>query len=306
MSRRMLGISGKAGTAVETHLFRAVRAAVAGFSIWMGAYWIAPDGRFLYVSPACEQVTGYAPEEFFDRPQLIGEIVHPEDREAFEGYFAKVGEGSGPELMEYRIVAKSGEVRWISHSCGPMYTPEGEYAGRRGTNRNITQRRKAEERTSLLASFPELNPNPVMEVDAAGAFTFCNPGALAILRDLGIASGDCSPFLPDDIGAVLRDWNGKDESVFDREVRIKDRVFAEAVHLVPQFGVARIYALDITGRRKAEEALRRQSRALRRRARVARARAHDAARIGQQGAGGLFVLRFPRPARPAPPHKRLR
>ena len=117
-------------------------------------YWVAPDGSFRYVSPACEQLTGYSQEEFFGRPELIGEVVHPEDREAFERHSAKMREECGPEEMEFRIVAKSGKVCWISHSCGPMYTPEGQYAGRRGTNRDITERKNAEE-LELLRKYSE-------------------------------------------------------------------------------------------------------------------------------------------------------
>jgi light-regulated signal transduction histidine kinase (bacteriophytochrome) len=36
-------------------------------------------------------------------------------------------------------------MRWISHSCVPVHTDEGQYAGRRGTNRDITERKRAEE-----------------------------------------------------------------------------------------------------------------------------------------------------------------
>ncbi len=40
-----------------------------------------PDNRYVYVSPACERITGYMPEEFLADPGLLGSIVHPEDRE---------------------------------------------------------------------------------------------------------------------------------------------------------------------------------------------------------------------------------
>ncbi|MEW6587028.1 MAG: PAS domain-containing protein, partial [Nitrospirota bacterium] len=45
------------------------------------------------------------------------------------------------------------------------------------------------------------------------------------------------------------------ESTLHREVNIKDRVFDETIHLSPQFNVVRIYAFEITERKKAEEAI---------------------------------------------------
>ncbi|MBV5277199.1 PAS domain S-box protein, partial [bacterium] len=46
-------------------------------------FWVDADGRFKYVSPACLQLTGYAPEEFVAGPGLMLDIIHPEDRAAY-------------------------------------------------------------------------------------------------------------------------------------------------------------------------------------------------------------------------------
>ena len=106
-------------------------------------YWIAPDGNFRFISPSCLQMTGYSPAEFTDHPKLIQEISHPESRQAVELHFAKIQKENKPDDLEYRIITKSGEARWISHSCSPIYTREGNYAGRRGTNRDITESKLA-------------------------------------------------------------------------------------------------------------------------------------------------------------------
>ena len=65
----------------------------------------------------------------------------------------------------------------------------------------------------------------------------------------------CEGFLPEDIGSILQNWDKKSESALYREVRLKNRVFGETIHLVPQFHVARVYALDITERKQADEAV---------------------------------------------------
>lgn len=45
-------------------------------------YWLAADGRFQYVSPACEPISGYPPEAFIADARLFCELLHPDDRAA--------------------------------------------------------------------------------------------------------------------------------------------------------------------------------------------------------------------------------
>ena len=94
-----------------------------------------------------------------------------------------------------------------------------------------------------------------MEVDASGEVTFCNPAISGILEDLGMDRKDCEAFFPKDLKAILQNWDKKHESTLLREVSPSSKVFEETIHLVPQFGVARIYAYDITKRKRAEEKL---------------------------------------------------
>jgi PAS domain S-box-containing protein len=107
-------------------------------------YWIAPDGNLRYISPSCERVTGYSPAEFIANPELIEAIVHTEDKESAEHLSEKVLDKIDSDRLEFRIITKSGETRWISHTCSPIYNIDGEYVGRRATNRNITERKRAE------------------------------------------------------------------------------------------------------------------------------------------------------------------
>ncbi len=105
--------------------------------------WIDPDGIYIYVSPSCERITGYSAEEFLKDPSLIGRIIHPLDRELFPRHF-KCREDDANSI-EFRIVARNGEERWISHFCQPVFNSLGHYLGRRASNRDITKRRGAED-----------------------------------------------------------------------------------------------------------------------------------------------------------------
>lgn len=113
-------------------------------------YWLVPNGKVHYVSPACERVTGYSADEFIAHPKLIQEIVFEEDREMIIEHHKNSHLDHIPHDLEYRIITKGGEMRWISHSCSPIYNEKGEYLGQRGTNRNITDRKRAEFELSKL------------------------------------------------------------------------------------------------------------------------------------------------------------
>jgi len=127
------------------------------------------------------------------------------------------------------------------------------------TNENLQKEiialRQEGEHTRHLASFPQMNPNPVMEVDSAGYVLFANPAAYAVLENLGLKKDDVGRLLPADMGDILEGMQGKSNRSFSREVIIGDSVIGETINLVPQLGVARIYGRDITDHKRAREAL---------------------------------------------------
>lgn len=53
--------------------------------------------------------------------------------------------------FEYRIRDDQGEVRWFSISGRPLYGENGEFLGYRGTGRDITRRKEAQERMATLS-----------------------------------------------------------------------------------------------------------------------------------------------------------
>ena len=107
-------------------------------------YWRLPGGSFQYISPSVRQLTGYSPEEFTIDRELFHTIIHPEDRELFMDH-THIKDSLGQILpFEIRIVHKNGDVRWISHICQQVYTPEGLPWGWRASNQDITERKRME------------------------------------------------------------------------------------------------------------------------------------------------------------------
>jgi len=119
-----------------------------------------------------------------------------------------------------------------------------------------TEAKQAEEKIQRLASFPQMNPQPILEIDIDGRITFYNQAALEVLGEMGKAT-DLSKFLPDDLQEILAKVKQTGERHFQREVVVNGAVFFESISFVEQFNALRLYAVDITERKRAEEALRR-------------------------------------------------
>ena len=106
--------------------------------------WVAPDGRLVYVSPACRRISGYGRREFMDNPELFTSLVRAEDRQAWRDHIARVHhEGAPPDELELRIITRGGEERWINHVCQGVYDGKGAWRGRRATNRDITGKKRS-------------------------------------------------------------------------------------------------------------------------------------------------------------------
>lgn len=106
-------------------------------------FWILPDGILQYISPSCERITGYSVKEFTKNPKLISAIVHPDDQAIIAEHTSVTMRASN--LLEYRILTKDGKIRWIAHSCQPVYNNSGAYRGQRVNNRDTTELKHTQE-----------------------------------------------------------------------------------------------------------------------------------------------------------------
>ena len=110
-------------------------------------YWIDTETNLEYVSPSCERITGYSAQEFMDDPSLMGRIIHPDDLQLVLNHFnqARNVDHDRPNDLDFRIIRRDEETRWIAHACQAVYNKEGKPLGRRASNRDITDRKFAEE-----------------------------------------------------------------------------------------------------------------------------------------------------------------
>ena len=114
-------------------------------------YWIDPGGKFLYLSPSCERITGYTPDEILDQPCLVLEMVSSEYEGKIRSHYVNGNKADAPfHTTVFPIINKSGKEVWLEHNCIPVFDDKGNYAGRRGNNRDITDQKRVESEKEQL------------------------------------------------------------------------------------------------------------------------------------------------------------
>ena len=107
-------------------------------------YWTNLDGTLRYVSPSCERISGYTPQQFVDNPSLYREIIFPEDQDTWKKHYHDSRKEPKAREIQFRIRSRDGAIRWIEHACQPVWGDQGELMGFRVSNRDITKRKEGE------------------------------------------------------------------------------------------------------------------------------------------------------------------
>ncbi len=108
-------------------------------------YWIGPDGKYVYVSPSCERITGHSADDFIADPELVLKIIHPDHLEMYRKHYElHHSKRKEFEVLEYQIIDRYGEMKWINEVSNPVFDQNKIFQGFRGNNRDITSRKKLE------------------------------------------------------------------------------------------------------------------------------------------------------------------
>ncbi|MBN2331501.1 MAG: sensor domain-containing diguanylate cyclase [Deltaproteobacteria bacterium] len=118
--------------------------------------WYDPAGNYLYVSPACERISGYSPDEFYQDSQLMERIIDPKFRNTWRNHIHKRLVSGELERLDLRIITKNGDERWIGHYCQTIYDHNGQILGTRSTNTDITIRKQTEDALEKAARLDPL------------------------------------------------------------------------------------------------------------------------------------------------------
>ena len=99
--------------------------------------------KLIYANPAVTALTGYSLAEYSAKGFI--NWVHPDDRARMVGRWEGLFHGGSYVDEEYLLVTKEGAVKSVSATWGPILDETGRQVGVQGTERDITDRKHAEE-----------------------------------------------------------------------------------------------------------------------------------------------------------------
>jgi len=217
---------------------------------------IATDitGKITFMNAVAEELTGWTlPEASMKPAREVFKIINEDTRQEVEDPVRKVlDEGAIVGLANHTILlGKNGTEIPIDDSGAPIRDRNGNIKGAVLVFRNIAERKKGEATIARLASFPEMNPSPVVEVDLAGQVLYANPATRRSFPDLE-RRGPLHPWLADFQSLCEALQNGQTQSTI-REVTIGEKCYQQMAYYVKNEKRIRIYGNDITESKRIEE-----------------------------------------------------
>ncbi len=146
-------------------------------------YWIGADENIVYMSPSVEKITGYKVEKFVNDPTLLYKIIFADDLEIWNKHKNDKHnlKNSNEHLeIEFRIVTKNGDIRWIEHICRKIFNNEGKYIGLRASNRDITENKTALNEIRKLFTAIKQSPLSTIITDINGKMEYVNPKCIEV------------------------------------------------------------------------------------------------------------------------------
>jgi PAS domain S-box-containing protein len=122
-------------------------------------FWIDPTGNFSWISPSCNDLTGYTADEFFRDPKLFYSVIYPDDEFNVRQFlrdsvsFMKIGQS-----IDFRLLTKTKQLRWCELNNKAVFDRMGSYLGQRGSIRDITRLKTA------LGQIREMSEKQVWEM----------------------------------------------------------------------------------------------------------------------------------------------
>ncbi|WP_082646258.1 HWE histidine kinase domain-containing protein [Bradyrhizobium valentinum] len=110
---------------------------------WINGDWMWDEGQF--------QIFGLDPKTFAVTPSNVQMFLHPDDTEELRKAVTQFTKGAKSYEAEFRIIRPDGEVRWCVGTAAATLDKGGRVIRVSGVTVDITERKQAEERQTLLA-----------------------------------------------------------------------------------------------------------------------------------------------------------
>ena len=109
---------------------------------WVNGDWMWDEGQF--------RIFGVDPQNFAVNPESVRALLHPEDLNQLRKAVVQFDKGVKSHETEFRIVRPDGEIRWLFGTAAATTDKTGRVIRLSGVTVDITERKRAEERQSLL------------------------------------------------------------------------------------------------------------------------------------------------------------
>ncbi len=109
--------------------------------------YVSPADNILhttYVSPQIQTILGYSPEECLADPEFWQTRLHPNDHEGVLHTMAESARTGEPSSMEYRMIARNGNVVWFHDQSVLLRDDKGQPLYWQGIMVDISTRKQAE------------------------------------------------------------------------------------------------------------------------------------------------------------------
>jgi PAS domain S-box-containing protein len=152
--------------------------------------------KLLYISPSCERIFGYHPEEFRRDIWLGYRAILPEDQPVVDAVCQQSALTRQPQQIEYRLRRRDGAVRWLRGKITPVVNEAGEIARYDGLVADITEQKQTElelaRRNLELSVLDRVNRGLAAPLDVEAAL-----GEAVTLFQQGFGYLVCSVYLLD-------------------------------------------------------------------------------------------------------------
>jgi PAS domain S-box-containing protein len=203
-------------------------------------------------------IFGFAKDEFTASYDDFINIVHPKDREFVNEQVRSALKGRIPFDCQFRLLLKDGTLKDIEAKGKVFRDENGKPMRMIGTNQNITEHKQAERKIESLARFPAENPNPVFRISDDGTVLYNNKAGSELLD-----VSQCN-----DANRMLKHLHKymskalKLSEPLQSEITCCDKVYSLTFAPVAESNYVNVYGLEITARKRAEQARKRLSKEL--------------------------------------------
>lgn len=212
--------------------------------------------KYTYFSPSVERIRGYTTQEAV--AQSLEESMTPDSfkvaMESFHREMKLAQEVDYPPgrtvTVESELTCKDGSTVWTEASIRLLFDGETDPVGVLGISRDITERKRTQEKVEQLAAFGENNPAPLLRADWDGKITIVNPAARTLL-DRDVVGESIDSVLSGSIGLIIN--TSQDNAPKQFEQTLGDKLYLFTIQKDETTLSIYIYGSNITETKRLQE-----------------------------------------------------